>query len=58
MCDLTQVEFGFLMSGAFELVDTKNINISLRSCFLKFSLLASFSTQNFDEITCNIMRQF
>ena len=36
----------------------KNINISLRSCFLKFALRASFSTRNFDEKTCDIMRKF
>ena len=58
VCDLTQVEFGFLMSGTFEFTDTKYINISLRSCFLKFSLRASFSTWNFDKKTCNIMRRF
>ena len=33
--DLTHVEFGFLISGTFELADTKNINISLRSCFFE-----------------------
>ena len=57
LCGLTQVEFGFLMSGTFELADTKNINISLRGFLLKFSLLASFSMQNFDEKTCNMMRK-
>ena len=57
MCDLTQVEFGFLMSGMFDLTDTKNINISLRSCFLKSSLSASFPTRNFDEIACNILHR-
>ena len=56
MCDLTQSEFCLLMSGTFELADIKIINISLKSCFLKFSLRESFSKQNFDEKTCNIMR--
>ena len=58
MCDLTQVEFDFLMSGTFELKVKKNMNISLRSRFLKFSLRALFSTRNFDENTCNTMHRF
>ena len=58
VCDLTQVEFGILMSGTFELTDTKKIYFSLRSYLMKFSLRASFSTQNFDEKTCNIMYRF
>ena len=37
VCNLTQVEFSFFMSGTFELADMKIINISLRSWFLKFS---------------------
>ena len=55
--DLTQVEFGFYMSGAFELADTKNFNISLKSGFLKVTLRASFSTRNFKEKTCTIMHE-
>ena len=58
MCHFKQVELGFLMSGKFELVDTKNINSLLMSCFLKFLSRVSFSTRNFDEKTCNIMRKF
>ena len=58
MCDLRQVQFGFLTSRPFELADTKTINISFRSCFLKFLLRASFFTRNFGEKTCNTMHRF
>ena len=37
---------------------SKNVNILLRNCFLKFPLRASFSARNFDEKTCNLMHRF
>ena len=65
MSNLTHVDFGFsceweirIFRKQCQTISTKNVNISLRKCFLKLPLRPSFFAQNFDEETCNTMHRF